>query len=279
MDNLVELSGLTFGYRRKSPLFKDLDLNLAPGHIYGMFGKNGTGKTTLLKQMTGLLFPDKGESNIFGQPAYKRNPSTLKDIFLLPENFDLPPLSAETFRNLHAPFYPNFDHEQFDNFLKEFDFPPDQKLTKLSYGQQKKALLSFALAARTKVLLMDEPTNGLDIPSKSQFRRILARSVSEQQVVLISTHQVRDLASLIDQVIVLENGQIIFREDIDTINRTLTFQEIKDGEEANALYTEPSFAGQKAILANHDEETEIDLELLFNGILTNHETIQEHFKK
>lgn len=279
MENLIELSSLTFGYSKNKPLFQNLDLALAPGHIYGMFGKNGTGKTTLLKQMTGLLFPDKGESVIFGQQAYQRKPAVLQDLFLLPENFELPPLSAETFRDVHGPLYPRFSNEQFDNFLREFDIPADQQLTKLSFGQQKKALLSFALATNTRLLLMDEPTNGLDIPSKSQFRRVLAGAISEEQSVLISTHQVRDLASLIDEVIILENGQIIFQEAIDRIDQTLSFQEVKEGENAEALFSEPSFSGHKVIVPASDQQTEIDLELLFSGVLTNPQTIQEQFKK
>lgn len=279
MENLIELSSLTFGYSKNKPLFQNLDLALAPGHIYGMFGKNGTGKTTLLKQMTGLLFPDKGESVIFGQQAYQRKPAVLQDLFLLPENFELPPLSAETFRDVHGPLYPRFSNEQFDNFLREFDIPADRQLTKLSFGQQKKALLSFALATNTRLLLMDEPTNGLDIPSKSQFRRVLAGAISEEQSVLISTHQVRDLASLIDEVIILENGQIIFQEAIDRIDQTLSFQEVKEGENAEALFSEPSFSGHKVIVPASDQQTEIDLELLFSGVLTNPQTIQEQFKK
>lgn len=279
MENLIELSSLTFGYSKNKPLFQNLDLALAPGHIYGMFGKNGTGKTTLLKQMTGLLFPDKGESVIFGQQAYQRKPAVLQDLFLLPENFELPPLSAETFRDVHGPLYPRFSNEQFDNFLREFDIPADQQLTKLSFGQQKKALLSFALATNTRLLLMDEPTNGLDIPSKSQFRRVLAGAISEEQSVLISTHQVRDLASLIDEVIILENGQIIFQEAIDRIDQTLSFQEVKEGENAEALFSEPSFSGHKVIVPASDQQTEIDLELLFSGVLTNPQIIQEQFKK
>ncbi len=279
METTVNLKGLTFGYSKRNTLFQNLDLALEPGHIYGMFGKNGTGKTTLLKQMTGLLFPDRGQSTVFGYPPSKRLPGVLQEIFLLPEYFELPPLTTETYRKVHSPLYPNFNHDQFDRHMEDLDIPPNQKLTKLSFGQQKKALLAFALATQTRLLIMDEPTNGLDIPSKSQFRKTLAGAISEEQIVLISTHQVRDLASLIDQVIILENGQIIFQEPIDRINQALSFKEIKEGESVQPLYSEPSFSGHKAILPADKEQTEVDLELLFNGILTAQDTIQEQFKK
>ena len=273
MEPAVKVSDLHFRYEPKTHLLEGLNLELGKGHVYGLFGRNGTGKTTFLKHLTGLLFPGQGETKVFGKPARARLPSVLADTFLMPENFDLPPISVKQFEDSHAPFYPRFSQDTFHHYLGEWDVTYRQLLTKMSFGQQKKALLAFAVATGARLLLLDEPTNGLDIPSKSQFRQLLAGTVDEDQLVLISTHQVRDLASLIDEVIILEDGAIAFQENILTISDKLVFQNVRNKQDAQVLYAEPAFDGYRAILPANGQETEVDLELLFNGVLANPKAI------
>ena len=209
---MISIKNLTFGYKKNQNLFKNLELELHAGNIYGLFGMNGAGKTTLLKHMAGLLFAKQGECQIFEKDVKDRLPEIMANIYVIPEEFVLPAVKISTFVELHAPFYPRFDYTLLEKYLSEFEISNGKKLTAYSYGQKKKFLIAFGLATQTNVLLMDEPTNGLDIPSKSQFRRIMAAASTEDQCIVISTHQVRDLASIIDHVIVLENGQIIFKE-------------------------------------------------------------------
>lgn len=279
MEPILSLSGIAFGYNKHKPLFQNLDLQLNPGHIYGLFGQNGTGKTTLLKHMVGTLFPWEGTAKVFGYPAQERMPEVLADIFMVPENFSLPELAMKDYIKVHKHFYPRFDEDQFERHAEEFEIIIDQKLPQLSYGQQKKALLAFALATNARLLVMDEPTNGLDIPSKSQFRKTLAGALRHDQVVLISTHQVRDLANLIDEVIVLESGQILFQKSIDAIGDHLAFQAISDEELQNAIYAESTFGGYKAIMPQDGKATEIDMELLFNGVIKQPYSIHQAFQK
>ncbi|MDX1641525.1 MAG: ABC transporter ATP-binding protein [Balneolaceae bacterium] len=277
---MVSVENLTFAFKKNEPLFTGLDMKLNSGNTYGLFGLNGAGKTTLLNHISGMLFPAEGSCNILGKNVRRRLPGTMSEIYILPEQFDLPKMSAETYVELHAPFYPKFNHTYLDEILKEFQVDTKKYLTELSYGQRKKFLVAFALATQAKLVLMDEPTNGLDIPSKSQFRKIMASTDQSERCFLISTHQVRDLDSIIDHIIVLNNGKIIFHESVIKISERLTFEKITDESERTALYSEDVFGGKAAILSKREgeKETQIDLELLFNGIIQKQDLINNQFK-
>lgn len=277
---MVSVENLTFAFKKNQPLFTGLNMNLEAGNTYGLFGLNGAGKTTLLNHLSGMLFPKNGSCNVLGENVRKRLPGTMRELYILPEQFDLPKLSAETYLELHAPFYPRFDDEYFSEIIKEFQVDTQKYLTELSYGQRKKFLVAFALASMTKLVLMDEPTNGLDIPSKSQFRKIMAAADQSERCFLISTHQVRDLDSIIDHVIVLHEGTIIFHESVMDINDRLSFEKISDESDRTPLYSEDVFGGKAAILSRRDgsNDTQIDLELLFNGIIQKQDLINNQFK-
>ena len=240
----------------------------------------GAGKTTLLNQLSGMLFPKKGSCQVLGQDVKDRLPETMSEIYILPEQFDLPKMNADKYVNLHAPFYPRFDLDYLAEMFTEFQVDRQKNLTELSYGQRKKFLIAFALATNSKVVLMDEPTNGLDIPSKSQFRKIMAATDQSERCFLISTHQVRDLDSIIDHIIVLNDGKIIFHQSVINISNTLSFEKISEDSDRIVLYSEDIFGGKAAIALRTEEtkETQIDLELLFNGIIQKQDLINNQFK-
>ena len=212
---MITIHDLTFRYAKKSPLFEHLDLALAPGHIYGLLGKNGAGKTTLLKLICGLTFPVEGTIMAGEKTPGERKPAYLQELFFLPEEVYLPAANPSKLISLYAGFYPAFNEADFRSMLKQFEVDYDQKLAKLSYGQKKKVLIAFALACNTRYLFLDEPTNGLDIPSKATFRSMLAGAFNEERIILISTHQVRDLQSLIDHVLILDQGRIILSRCVE----------------------------------------------------------------
>lgn len=271
---MIQIDHLTFGYSKKRLLFEDLNLTLKPGHIYGLLGKNGAGKSTLLKNITGLAFPLKGSCTINGRPASNRTPDFLEDLFLIPEEIWLPPVSIREFISNTAGFYPKFSIEDFDHYLNEFELEKDVKLDTLSFGQQKKVMISFGLATNTDVLIMDEPTNGLDIPSKVQFRKIIAAVLTEHRCILISTHQVRDLDNLIDSLIVIHNRKIILNLSTEMIAEKLLFSNVSSLENDDILYSERGINGHQAILSNAESRnSKIDLELLFNGIIIDNSKI------
>jgi ABC-2 type transport system ATP-binding protein len=263
---MLELANIDFGYDNKK-LFENLNLSLENGHIYGLLGKNGAGKTTLLKNMVGLAFPKKGSSMLNGMVTSGRTPEVLQKIFFLAEEIHVPPVSASQFLKRTAAFYPDFDEEEYYHNLEIFDVEPDIRMDRLSYGQQKKAMIAFALATNTVLLVMDEPTNGLDIPSKVQFRKILASSLTGERIIIISTHQVRDLENLIDAVIVLHDKKVALSAKVDEISEKVKFAVIQDEPGHDVLYQEECLRGQNAILVNSgDADGKVDLELLFNAL-------------
>ncbi len=277
---MIQISNLNFGYKKGDLLFNNLNLTLMPGNIYGLLGKNGAGKTTLLKLISGLLFPKNGECRYNGEKTLGRQPEILNEIFFLPENSFLPPVKVKEYLEIYAPFYPRFNYERFYSFLKDFEIEHAPKLTSYSYGQRKKFSVAFALAAETRVILLDEPTNGLDIPAKSIYRKLVASSVSEEKIFVVSTHQVRDMKHLIDPILILEKGEIIFNQQISQIEEKLSleFRHEEPGKD-EALYYENTLGGYAVILENKNgAENEIDIELLFNAVISKNEKIKDLFK-
>jgi ABC-2 type transport system ATP-binding protein len=269
---MIDIDHLSFGYHRRQPLFRNLSLSLTPGNIYGILGLNGAGKSTLLKLMTGLLFPDAGALRSLDYTPAERKPGFLSQLFVLPEELNLPAVSVGEFVSARSPLYPSFDHEQLERYLTEFDLPRDRKLTKLSYGQKKKFLLSFGLACRSTLLVMDEPTNGLDIPSKGQFRRLIAEALTVERLFIISTHQVRDVESLIDPIVILHGGSVLFNHTIGEISSRIRMSHTATRPDPTAdglLHTEPAVGGFWSVW-NDRQATDglLDLEVLFNTIIS-----------
>lgn len=277
---MVEINNLTFGYEKKNILFENLNLTLRPGHIYGLLGKNGAGKSTLIKNIIGLAFPLTGSCRINGYNSAERRPEQLEDVFLIPEEIYLPDITIKRFVNSTSGFYPKFDESQFFSYLRDFEVGNDAKISRLSFGQQKKVMIAFALAANTSLLVMDEPTNGLDIPSKIQFRKMVSTSVTDDRCILISTHQVRDLDNLIDRVIVLNNRTVVLETSVDTIGERLLFSTTNSLDDGSILYSEQTVKGHSVITPNISGRTsKVDLEMLFNALISDDSKIMNEFKQ
>ena len=279
---MIEVENLSFSYgRRKSKVLEDFSMKLDKGSVYGLLGKNGTGKSTLLYLMAGLLRPQTGNVLYKGVDVKKRYPDTLQDMFLVPEEFALPNVSLKQYVKLNAPFYPNFSDELLNACLRDFDMNEDIHLGELSMGQKKKAFMCFALATNTSLLMMDEPTNRLDIPSKSQFRKVIASGMSDDKAVIISTHQVRDIDSLLDHVLIMDGTKLLLNESVSTICEKLYFAEQGMNEPTEgALYVQPSVQGNSVILPNeYGEDSKLNLEVLFNAMLAERERMQQLFNR
>ncbi len=278
---MIQLNNIHFGYVKVRPIFKDLSFSLEPGHIYGLLGKNGAGKTTLLKIMSGLRFPDSGQAKILNEDACLRKVEVLQNVYFLQEEMFVPHLKINEFEKAYAPFYPNFSGEQFTEYLRELELEKESGyMDKLSHGQKKKVLIAFALATNTKVLFMDEPTNGLDIPSKSTFRKLMASAINDSRLVVISTHQVRDLHSLIDMVAILDNGQMVLNASTYEITEKLLF-DVDNAKSADGkvFYTEDTPRGVYQVKENVNHvDSSLDLELLFNASIVNKTEISNLFK-
>lgn len=268
---MITVQNLSFGYKKNKPLYRNLNLTLGVGSIYGLLGKNGAGKSTLLKNFTGLLFPTQGTLSVNGFRPKERWPSFLETIYFIPEEVYVPALSITGYMNLFAPFYPAFNEDQFFSYLKQLDVTGNKKLNTLSFGQQKKFIIAFALACNTKVLLLDEPTNGLDIPSKIKFRKLISSVFRDDKMIFISTHQIRDLDNLIDQVIIIDNGELLLHASITDIADKLCFKTVDQLPPGEAiLYSEPSLKGYTIVAENkYNEDSKVNLEFLFNATTEN----------
>lgn len=269
---MISIENVFYNYSKKKPLFTNLEFNQESGNIIGLLGKNGAGKSTFLKLLAGLLFPKSGNIIINGYKPLERNPDFLADVFFVSDTPLYPALKIKQYVKALSPFYKNFDLEKLKSILKEFELDESYILTKISHGQQKKFMIAFALATNCKLLLFDEPTNGLDIPSKSIFRKVMVNSINENQTAIIATHQVKDIENIIDEVVVLDGGKILFKEAIFNITQKYAFKTVFNvTEEDGVLYSEKSPEGYSVIVPvkGVEEETVLNIELLFNALTKN----------
>jgi len=280
MKKIIEINKLEFRYPRQAKLLSDLSLTLKTGQIHGLLGKNGEGKSTLLKLISGLLFPIKGKIDVLGFDPCKRNPRMLQDIFFLPEEMPESTLSIDKFETVYSPFYPAFSSSTLYKYMSEFTLDPHTlNISELSYGQKKKFYIAFGLATKAKLILMDEPTNGLDIPSKGQFRRMVDSAIDDKCCIVISTHQVLDLDNLINNIIIMNDHEIIFSEPTEKITQKLKFRIAENHEpDETIIYSEDTLRGHYQVCENKDgEDSKLDVELLFNAVISDHHRIKELF--
>lgn len=275
---MISLKNLSFSYHKREKLFSNINLELGKGRICGLLGKNGAGKTSLLKVLAGLIFPTKASyCQVLNFTPQLRQPDFLAELYWVPEEVSVPTLTGQQFKKLYAPFYPRFNATLFQDMLCEFHLPNNKLLTELSHGEKKKFLLAFGLATDCRLLLLDEPTNGLDIPSKNEFRKLLIANITSDKSFIISTHQVHDVEHLIDYLVVLDNGEIALQQSIETIQQKLAFVQCPSVPQ-QSFYSEKNLSGYAAVVTNtNDQDTPLNLELLFNAVLTNKEALTKLF--
>ncbi len=277
----VERIAFGYGWLKPKPVFSDFSLALERGKVYGLLGLNGAGKSTLIYLMAGLLTPKEGRVTVNGDCVRDRRPSTLADVYVVPEELEMPRLSLREFATLNGALYPRFSYDDMLHNLEIFDIDPGIKsLSSLSMGQKKKVLMSFAFATHTSLMLMDEPTNGLDIPGKSQFRRLVASQMTDDRTILISTHQVRDIDRCIDHVLIIDHSRVLLDQSVASITAKLRFVENGTAAQAaTAIFSQPSVMGYSLVLpaGGYDDETQLNLESLFNATLSCRDRISSIF--
>lgn len=275
---MIKIENLTFNYPKQQSLFNDLNLQINEGSIHGLLGKNGSGKTTLMKIIAGMRFPHNGSCQAFGYETKFRSPEFLKEIYFVPEEFYTPPVTMKQFVSIYSKFYPNFSNEDLQNYTKEFELPENGKLSAFSYGMKKKFLISFGVATNCKILILDEPSNGLDIPSKSKLRRILASAINDDRSFIISTHQVRDIDQLIDPVLIIEDGKVLFNYSLEEISQRLQLKVVDELPAEGVLHSEKAIGGYSILQKRtEDESYNMDIETIFNAVINNKEKIREIF--
>jgi len=277
---MIEVKNISYSYpisfwrKKQSPrVFNKFFLTLEEGKIYGLLGKNGVGKSTLLYLLAGLNWGNKGSIYVDGEDIEKREPSTLGKIFLVTEEFELPNMSLKKYVKLNRPFYPDFSDEILEKCLNDFEIKDIDNLSALSMGTKKKVYMSFALATNTKYLFLDEPTNGLDLESKSLFRKVIAQNMSDNRTIVISTHQVHDVEQLIDHILILGNddgidNKLLINKSVAELSDEYVFELRNPDEMGNVIYSENSLQGTSVIARRtpRGTETPINLELLYNAV-------------
>lgn len=277
---MLEINDITYSYsKRKNPVVKNYSLSILPGTICGLLGRNGAGKSTLLYLVTGLLKPQQGSISYNGFTPWNRQVDFLNDVFIVPEEFFLPNVKLSEFVKTMTPFYPKFRMDDLEKHLYTFEMTPDVHLGQLSMGQKKRVFISFALACNTSLLILDEPTNGLDIPGKRLFRKAVLNGMTDDRTIIISTHQVYDVEKIIDHVVITDTDGVLLDSKMFDISNKLKFSFTTDRNCASeALVALDAPGGANIVeVSDGNEETEINLETLFELTRQNPEIITRLF--
>lgn len=275
---MITIKDLGFAYR-ETPVLKNINMTLEEGRIYGLLGENGVGKTTLLTLLCGLKKPQMGKIDTDGHDPYRREPSLLSDQYYLSDEVAAVNMKAIEYAWNYGKFWERFDLNRFMEMMELFENNPLQKMNKMSFGQLKKTYIAFAIACNTKYLFMDEPTNGLDIPSKAQFRKAIMKYTREDSTILISTHQVRDLENIIDPIVILDRQDVLLNATIEEITGKLYFDYTSEKADG-ALYSEMTPGGSIQVSLNQTgEDSKVNIEALFNTVHLHKELIKGIFNK
>ena len=273
---MIKIQNLAFSYG-KTEVLRNISMELLPGRIYGLLGENGVGKTTLLTLLCGLKKTQIGTIDTDGRDPWNREPLLLQDQYYLPD--EVAPINDKAYAWAKAAgkFWPNFKLEQFEAILRDFEVSPIQKMNAMSAGQLKKTYIAFALACGCRYLYLDEPTNGLDIPSKAQFRSALMKYTAEDSTIVISTHQVRDLENIIDPIIILDRRDVLLNATIEQISEKLFF-DYGTTIHPEALYSEQLPGGFIQVLPNTEKlDSKVNIEALFNTVHKHKDLVKKLF--
>ncbi len=230
-EPVVEINGLSRHYSRKAAL-ADVSLTVPQGVVFGLVGENGAGKTTLIKHVLGLLKAQSGTVRVFGLDPVRDPLAVLSRLGYLSEDRDLPDWLRlhELMRYLPA-FYPSWDHAYAEDLRRQFDLDPQAKIKTLSQGQRARVGLLAALAFRPQLLVLDEPSTGLDPIVRREILSAVIRTIAQEgRTVLFSSHLLDEVERVSDHVALIDHGQIVLRGPLETIKAvhhrlTLQFEE------------------------------------------------------
>lgn len=264
---MTELKDVWYWYEYGQTVIREASVHIEDGRIYGLLGLNGAGKSTLLKLTAGLLFPKKGEILCGGENVADRKVETLQDIVFMPAEFELRNESMEKFVSLNSVFYPRFSRSILDDCLKEFGIDPKTRsLEQLSLGCRRKFMFSFLLSLGAGLMLLDEPLNGMDLPSRGMFRKLLMRHLRDDQSVVVSTHVMSDVDRIVSDVMVLRNDGTLFSGSVDELSRRYSYGIAPSAE--GAVYAESCAEGYRVLMSNGGScESGIPMDMLFNAVI------------
>lgn len=292
---MIEINNLSLGFVKSNgihstrvnleavkPVLENLSLTIEPGHVYGLIGRNGAGKTSLMNCITGILTFKRKHQPIYldGVKLNVNNPNDHAKLFYVTDTISSIHILADAFANTLACFYPNFSVESYKEYMEMFRMDRNVFLDELSLGEKKSVFLSYAFASGAPYIIMDEPTNGLDITSRKVFRKLIASYMTPDRAIVISTHHINEISSLLDHILILDKRHLVFDRSVMETGSVLSFIESDDEDlRQQALYSMKSAYGNRMILPNTGgTDSEIDYELLFEAVLENGKAINELFE-
>jgi ABC-2 type transport system ATP-binding protein len=201
---------------------RDVSLHLEAGQVYGFLGRNGAGKTTTLRMLIGVLRPDRGRIELMGESSDRVRPAQRRRLgYVSQEQVFYPWMTATDLGEFVGGFYPTWDRAEYARLLSVLDIPPDRKARLLSGGTRAKLGLALALAHRPPLLIMDEPTAGLDPVARREFQDLLSVQVRrEGQAVLLSSHLVNEVEQICDRIGIIEEGRLLYQGGLHEMRRS-----------------------------------------------------------
>lgn len=236
MTDLLKIEHLSKHYPGFS--LQDVSFTLKPGRIMGLVGKNGAGKSTILKSMLNIVKPDQGTVTMFGKDFFQNEKACKQNIGVVFGGIDFYPLKKlSAITAVTRTFYPEWDQQKYENYLRQFSLDENKIFKSLSNGMKVKYLLALALSHNARLYLLDEPTSGLDPVSRDEILHIFTHIVKDKEKsVLFSTHITSDLNHCADDITYIQRGQVLKSSDKETFLRS--FDYLKSPEDTGELTLE-----------------------------------------
>lgn len=221
MENIVEIRGLTKRYDRKEAL-RSIELSIEKGKVVGILGPNGSGKTTLIKLLMGLLHPNKGEIKIDGESPGIHTKSVIS--YLPDRNSLYSWMTVKDALQMYQDFYQDFDGKKAEDLLQFMKLERTMRVSDMSKGMKEKLNLALVLSRRAKVYILDEPIAGVDPVARDQILDAIIDNYKEDSAMIITTHLVRDMENIFDQVVFLGDGEIIISGEAESLREEKNMQ-------------------------------------------------------
>lgn len=213
--NVVEIAHVKKGYGKIKRVFEDLNLQIPAGKIVGLLGPNGSGKTTMIKMLSGLLAPEAGDITIAGLPVGHQSKGV---VAYLPERtYFNEGLKVKEIVGIFRDFYQDFDEPKAYQMMNQLNIDPNIQLKKLSKGNKEKVQLIMVMSRHAKLYLLDEPIAGVDPAARDFILRTILKNYDANGTILISTHLIQDVEAILDDVIMIREGQIVVHQDADSL--------------------------------------------------------------
>jgi ABC-2 type transport system ATP-binding protein len=254
----IQASNVTVRYGRRVAV-DDVSMSVSQGQVYALLGRNGAGKSSLVRCILGQLKPDHGRVDVLGEDVWKRRTTLMNRVGIVPEEPDAPPeMRVRELAAFCARLYSSWNQRGFDARLERFAVDPKVRFGELSKGQRKQVTLALALAGAPELLILDDPTLGLDVVArKSLFEEVIADMADHGITVLITTHDLDSVESIAERVGILREGRLVLDEELETLKSR--FRRIRTtGNALGALATATvrpwGSGGTEAVVTNYDEE-------------------------